>query len=133
MAQPEGGADMWLRAVVISALVLVTWFAVGTILSIGMRAAWPAYLAAEPAMQFETAMMIARLTIGAICTVIAVWIAADIVRSPGQAGFVSALVLLALFVPVHMQLWDKFPIWYHATFLVSLPVLSLLGARLARE
>jgi hypothetical protein len=36
--------------------------------------------------------------------------------------------LLALFIPNHYLLWDKFPVWYHLTFLVSLLPLTLLGA-----
>jgi hypothetical protein len=35
-----------------------------------------------------------------------------------------------LFIPIHIQLWDKFPIWYHLFFLVSLVPLSILGGRL---
>jgi len=31
---------------------------------------------------------------------------------------------------VHYSIWDKFPIWYHLTFLVSLPLLSAIGGSL---
>ena len=44
----------------------------------------------------------------------------------------GGLVLLALFVPNHIAIWDKFPLWYHLTFLSSLPVLAFLGGKLAR-
>jgi hypothetical protein len=40
------------------------------------------------------------------------------------------ILLIALFIPVHYSLWDRFPIWYHLTFLVSLLPLAILGARL---
>jgi hypothetical protein len=37
------------------------------------------------------------------------------------------ILLLVGFVPVHISLWDKFPIWYHCTFLLSLVPLTYLG------
>jgi hypothetical protein len=40
-----------------------------------------------------------------------------------------ALILLLLFIPVHLGLWAKFPVWYHAVFLGSLPLLIWLGGR----
>ena len=48
------------------------------------------------------------------------------------APWVVGLVLLALFVPVHVQLWDRFPVWYHLTFLVSLAPLVVIGAAALR-
>jgi len=44
------------------------------------------------------------------------------------APWVTGLIILALFVPVHIQLWSKFPAWYHLTFLLSIVPLVLLGA-----
>ena len=35
---------------------------------------------------------------------------------------------MALFIPAHIQLWHKFPIWYHLTFLLTLAPLVALGA-----
>jgi integral membrane sensor domain MASE1 len=40
----------------------------------------------------------------------------------------AVVVLLALFVPVHDQLWPRFPAWYHVVFLASLVVFTPLGA-----
>jgi hypothetical protein len=37
------------------------------------------------------------------------------------------VLLTAMFIPVHVGLWDKFPVAYHATFLASLLPLTLLG------
>ena len=55
--------------------------------------------------------------------------------SPGnhRAARLLAGILLVLFVPLHYSLWDKFPVWYHALFLVSLLVLTLGGAMLYRR
>jgi uncharacterized protein (DUF983 family) len=40
--------------------------------------------------------------------------------------------LLLVFIPVHYSIWSHFPIWYHLTFLISLPVLSIVGGKFAR-
>lgn len=39
------------------------------------------------------------------------------------------VVLLVLFIPVHVRLWDTFRAWYHAVFLLSLVPLAWIGAR----
>src|SRR5262245_13976269 len=38
------------------------------------------------------------------------------------------ILLTVLFIPIHYNLWDKFPLWYHAAFLISLLPLTMLGA-----
>jgi len=43
------------------------------------------------------------------------------------------IVLVALFIPVHYGLWDRFPIWYHLVFFASLIALTPAGAALARR
>jgi hypothetical protein len=35
-------------------------------------------------------------------------------------------------VPEHIRLWDKFPVWYHLTFLITLAPLLALGAAVIR-
>jgi hypothetical protein len=37
------------------------------------------------------------------------------------------LILLVMFIPQHIMLWNKFPVWYHLTFLLSLVPLAYLG------
>ena len=44
-----------------------------------------------------------------------------------------ALLILALFVPVHVSLWSTFPVWYHLVFLGSLVPLVILGSALLRS
>jgi hypothetical protein len=36
-----------------------------------------------------------------------------------------------VFIPEHMMLWEKFPVWYHLTFLLSLVPLTYAGGRIA--
>ncbi len=110
----------------------VTFVALGTIAFIIMRVEWPAYAAVEKAMQFDQPMMIARLSVAGGALFLAGWLIAFTVRDSRTAPLAGGIMLLLLFIPNHVMLWDKFPIWYHLTFLTSLPVLTFLGGKLAR-
>jgi len=44
---------------------------------------------------------------------------------------IAGLILLALFIPQHILLWPKFPVWYHLTFLLSLVPLTSAGGTMA--
>lgn len=109
---------------------MVTWFFVATVLNLGLRAWWPHYHEAEATFNFSLAMKVARLVLGAISTLGAGFVAAWIDNIRMRSATVTGIVLLCLFVPGHYMIWDKFPVWYHLTFLVSLLPLTLLGAAL---
>lgn len=108
------------------------WFALTLVVGLIMRATWPAYASVADAMTFTLPMMIARLSIGALATVFAGFVAACITSST-IARLIPSVILLMFFIPEHVMLWDKFPIWYHLTFLLSLVPLTYLGNRLARR
>lgn len=116
----------------------VSFFALGTIAFIVLRVEWPAYAAADNAFQvnqtmlYDQSMMIARLSLAGGASIIAGWLTALTLRDNRIAPMAGGLALLALFVPIHAMLWNKFPIWYHLTFLTSLPVLAFVGGKLAR-
>jgi hypothetical protein len=110
---------------------LLAWMLVATIAGVIMRAVWADYNAVAEAMTFTLPMMIARLAIGALATVAAGSVTAAIVRRSTVATLMPGLLLLIGFIPVHIGLWNKFPVWYHLTFLVSLVPFTWLGARLA--
>jgi hypothetical protein len=110
---------------------LVVWIAVTTVAGVIMRAAWPAYASVADAMTFTLPMMFARLSICAVATVAAGWVAAIITRRSTLATLLPGVVLLAGFIPQHVMLWEKFPVWYHLTFLLSLIPLAFLGGKLA--
>ena len=107
---------------------LVTWFFVATVLNLALRAWWPHYHEAETTFDFTFAMKLARLFLGAISSLGAGFVAAWIGKVRMTAAMLTGVVLLALFIPGHYRIWDKFPVWYHLTFLVSLLPLTLLGA-----
>jgi hypothetical protein len=121
---------MWktLMAVIVGAL---TWMVVATVINWLFRAGIPGYAEVERSMDFTLAMKIARLLLGAGASVAAGLAMGWIVRGKYIAPLVLGVILLAIFVPGHMMIWDKFPVWYHLTFLVLLLPMTLLGAWLA--
>jgi hypothetical protein len=112
---------------------LVTWFVVATVLNLALRASWPHYHEAEAAFNFTFAMKLARLVLGAISSLGAGFVAVWVANGRMRAATLTGIVLLGLFIPGHYRIWDKFPVWYHLTFLVSLLPLTLLGAALNRR
>jgi hypothetical protein len=112
---------------------LFTWFFVATVLNLALRAWWPHYHEAETAFNFTFAMKLTRLALGAISSLSAGFVAAWLGKGSMRAATFTGIVLLGLFIPGHYRIWDKFPIWYHLTFLVSLLPLTLLGAVLNRR
>jgi hypothetical protein len=111
---------------------VLAWGIVVTILNLGLRHGWPAYGAVERAMLFTVPMMAARLSISGISSLVGGYAAAAIGRS-GQAALIAGVLLLLIFLPIHYTIWSKFPLWYHLTFLVSLPLLSVIGGRFSRN
>jgi hypothetical protein len=109
---------------------LVAWMVVVSVAGLVLRAAWPEYVSAAGAMMFTLPMKVARLSIGALATLATGWVAALITRST-VAVLIAGALLVVVFIPEHIELWDKFPIWYHMTFLLSLVPLTYVGGRIA--
>lgn len=111
---------------------LVAWAVVVTLLNFGLRAAIPGYHAAEATLQFTMAMKIGRLTEAALASLAAGAVVGLIAPSKKWAPWATGLIILALFLPEHMKLWTRFPLWYHLSFLVPLAPLVALGGLVAR-
>jgi hypothetical protein len=109
---------------------LVAWAAVVTLLNFGLRAAIPGYHAAEATLQFTAAMKAGRLIEAALTSVAAGAVVGLIAPTKRWAPWAVGLIVLAMFLPVHVGLWSKFPVWYHLAFLVPLAPLVALGAAL---
>ena len=112
---------------------LAVWVCVVTVAGLVMRATWPAYASVADAMTFTLPMMIVRLTVGALAT-LAMGLTTSVVsrRSP-VATLAAGALLLLVFIPEHITLWDKFPVWYHLTFLLSLVPLAYVGGMTSRR
>ena len=97
---------------------VVAWLLIATIGNLAMRMAWASY---------------ARLLLGAFSSVAAGWLVAWITNRNISAIFTVVGILIVMFIPVHYALWERFPLWYHVVFFVSLAVMPLLGGRLNRH
>ncbi|MFM5953309.1 MAG: hypothetical protein ACKOPE_03270 [Novosphingobium sp.] len=104
----------------------VVWWIAASIMSLGLKSAWPDYAAAEPQMQFTFGMMAARLTMGALSTLAAGWVTHRLSISSRYAALGLGVLLLLFFIPVHIKLFAVFPLWYHILFLGSLVPLAIL-------
>lgn len=109
---------------------LAAWVLFVTMLNWGLRAWLPGYSHAEPVMAFSLAMEIARLSIAALTSLAAGALVRTIPPASRAAPWIVGAVLLILFVPQHVHLWNRFPVWYHLTFLLTLAPLVALGAAL---
>jgi hypothetical protein len=109
---------------------LVAWAVVASLIDRGLKLGMPGYVHAEPLMQFTLAMKLARLAMGAATSLLAGIVVGGIAPSSRWAPWIVGLVTLAIFLPTHVYLWNKFPLWYHLSFLVPLVPLVVLGAAL---
>ena len=119
----------WLRGVLAIVAGFVVWFAVATFGNFAIRWLLPGYAEVEQTMDFSLAMLSARLVLGAVASLAAGAACVAIGRSNRVAVYLFAVLVVVLFVPVHVNLWAKFPVWYHVVFLGSLAPLVLLGAK----
>ncbi len=120
------------RSIVAVFAGLFAWILSATLCGLVLRASWPAYTAAEPSFAFTIPMLLTRLAIGALATLNCGALIARVApgRRPALGG---GIALLAVFIPLHIAWFNRFPVWYHAIFLISLVPLTMFGARLARS
>ena len=110
---------------------LAAWALIATILNFGLRAAIPGYVEAEPLIAFTMTMKIARLTEAAIASVGAGAVIRAISPTSRWARWIGGAIVLCMFLPVHVQIWPKLPVWYHLTFQLTIVPLFVLGASIA--
>ena len=122
-----------IRAILAFIVGLAVWVLAASLLNRGLRLALGGYAAAEPEMSFTHEMMAARLALGAVASLAAGVVTRAVAPSSTRVSWALSAFLLAVFIPVHVRLWPKFPVWYHLVFLVSLAPLLILGAALTRR
>ena len=118
---------MW-RTIGSIAAGLVAWAVIATVLNFGLRIAIPGYAEAEPILAFTLVMKIARLTLAAIASIGAGAVVRAVSPASRWAPWIAGGIVLCLFLPVHVQIWQKLPVWYHLTFLLTIVPLFVLGA-----
>lgn len=112
---------------------LLTWIVVVTVINRVLRLSLPNYTAAEQTLQFTLGMKWARLLMAIVTSVAAGAVTAWISRSSRWAPLIVGSVVLAMFVPVHIAIWSRFPVWYHLTFLLTIIPAALVGALLSPQ
>ena len=118
------------RSVLACLAGLLTWIVVVTVINRGLRLSLPNYTAAEQTLQFTLGMEWARLLMAIVTSVVAGAVTGWVPRSSRWAPLIVGSVVLAMFVPVHLAIWSKFPAWYHLTFLLTIVPAVLVGALL---
>ncbi len=109
---------------------LLTWAVVVTVINRVLRLGLPNYTAAEHTLQFTLGMKWARLLMAIVTSLVAGAVTRCVSPFSRWAPLVVGGVVLALFLPVHIAIWSKFPVWYHLTFLLTIIPAVLLGALL---
>jgi hypothetical protein len=109
---------------------LLTWIVVVTLINRVLRLSLPNYTAAEQTLQFTLGMKWTRLLMAMVTSVAAGAVTGWISRSSRWAALIVGSVVLAMFVPLHLAIWSKFPTWYHLTFLLTIIPAVLVGALL---
>jgi len=108
---------------------VAAWFVIVLGVSFALRALAPA-VAAELNAHATTVALAERLLISFAGSLVGGYLAARL-GNP-RAAPIAGVLLLAFWGYYHvMVIWHQFPVWYHLTFFVSLPLLAVLGARLA--
>ena len=110
---------------------LLTWIVVVSVINRVLRLSLPNYTAAEHTLQFTLGMKSARLLMAIVTSVLAGAVTGWISRPNRWAPLIVGTVALVMFVPVHVAIWSKFPVWYHLTFLLTIIPAVLAGALLA--
>lgn len=107
---------------------LIAWAVIVTVLNWGLRLGLPGYRQAEPTLVFTLSMKISRLVMAAVTSLATGAVIRAIAPASRLAPWIVGLIILAMFLPAHIHLWHRFPIWYHLSFLLPLAPLLALGA-----
>jgi hypothetical protein len=118
------------RKVIAFVVALITWVLVASLLNRLLRIGLAGYVAAEPAMTFTLTMLWARLALAALASLSAGCVLARLAPDGSRLPMIFGALVLAMFLPVHYNLWNKFPVWYHLLFLLTIVPLVMAGARI---
>lgn len=110
----------------------VSWLAIGVTGFVVLRSTWPAYALAEPHKAYTLAMLLARLTVGVVCSLAAGWVSTIVANRDTRAAWWVGGLALVVSAYVHLvDVWADYPAWYHFAYLLPLMPLIGGGGRLA--
>lgn len=129
----RGSKGRHVLRIILGVLVgLAVWTAVVTACDITMRKLWIDYALVEKSLVFTLPMKIMRLLESGVSSVVSGFAVALVAKERIKWPLATGVLILAMFLPSHIAIWHKFPVWYHLTFFASLPLLSLAGGLLRR-
>jgi len=118
------------RSILVCLAGLLTWIVVLSVINRVLRQSLPKYSAAEHTPQFTLGMKWARLLMAIVTSVAAGAVTGWISRSSRWTPLIVGSVVLAMFLSLHIDIWSKFLVWYHLTFLLTIIPAVLVGALL---
>lgn len=119
------------RSILAVIAALITWVIVVSLIDRVIRVAIPGYTAAEKTLEFTLAMKFARLLMAALTSIAAGAVAQYVSRANRWAAPIAGVIVLAMFLPVHIAIRSRLPLWYHLAFLLTIIPWVMLGAKLA--
>jgi hypothetical protein len=110
----------------------VAWLVFVTAIGFMLGRLWPDLArAGRDPLTLTLPMLVTRLSVSFVASLLSGALAARLGAS-AMAALGSGVVLLLVWAPYHVtMIWHLFPVWYHLTFLASLPLLGWFGARFA--
>jgi hypothetical protein len=111
---------------------LLIFFLLAFLAGLAAQSLWPEYAVAATDRAYTLPMLLTRLAAGAVAAVVAGWGASMIARDRQISALWLGLVLVAISVPWHIQIWNAYPIWYHLVWFACLVPCALLGGRVVR-
>jgi hypothetical protein len=121
------------RSIIACLAGLLTWVVVVTVINRVLRLTLPDYTFAERTLQFTLSMKWARLLMAIVTSVTAGAVTRWVAPSSRLPPWIVGSVVLAMFVPLHISIWNQFPVWYHLTFLLTILPAVLAGAIFAMQ
>jgi hypothetical protein len=112
---------------------LVTWILVVSLINRMLRLSLPNYTAAEHTLQFTLGMKWARLLMAVATSLVAGAVTRRISPLSRWAPLIVGSIVLAMFLPLHIAIWNRLPVWYHLTFLLTIIPAVLAGELLGRK
>jgi len=110
---------------------LLTWLIAVTVINRLLRLTVPNYTVAEHTLQFTLTMKWARLLMAIVTSLTAGAVTRWVAPASRLPAWIVGSIVLAMFIPVHISIWNRFPVWYHLTFLLTILPAVLAGAILA--
>lgn len=117
------------RSIIACVAGLVTWLVVVSLIDRVLRLTISNYTTAEQTLQFTLAMKWARLVMAILTSLTAGAVTRWISPSNRWPAWIVGAIVLAIFLPVHIAIWSKFPVWYHLTFLLTIVPACGIGLR----